>query len=241
MAGQLLTTEAYPTQFVEGQVYVSNTIFRENSYTVPSGDAFVLQQLDVDAQFVDPPTPESGGDYSESSVSLWADTTSSGCSGGTPVNRTDAAGGNVGNVITPFVRGIVFTSGELVDAFSVGLSGLIFVTGYLVPSADAPSVAHIQSHGNLEIPRSHRLSSRLRARLPRHLVGAGAPSAGTSLLDEPSVAVGIAEREERPVVGTLWIGSRNLGAILEVEDVRCGHSSLDELGASQVDIADDEV
>jgi hypothetical protein len=42
--------------------------------------------------------------------------------------------------VTPLVPGYVFPSGYGVDAEMTGMEGVIYISGYLVPSDDAPSM-----------------------------------------------------------------------------------------------------
>src|SRR5689334_13086258 len=61
------------------------------------------------------------------------------------------------------------------------------------------------------------------------------------LLDQPAVALGIAERQERVVAGPLRVWARRLTAFLEVVHLADVHTPAGELGPGGLDIRDHQV
>src|ERR1700730_15393598 len=61
------------------------------------------------------------------------------------------------------------------------------------------------------------------------------------LLDEPAVAVGVAEGEKRVVAGPFRIRAWGLTGRSEMEDLADVHAALHELGPGRVDVGDAEV
>src|ERR1700686_3081786 len=69
------------------------------------------------------------------------------------------------------------------------------------------------------------------------------PRRPADLLHHPPVAVRVAEGQERVVVGTKWVGSRELGASvpIEVERLSRVEASLRELRARRIDVGNNQL
>jgi hypothetical protein len=158
-AGQLLTTGASPQSYEEYTAYIDGAAGDNNGQdceevvAVPSGKAFVAQQIEVDVFEANSPSgyssPFGPGYYSNSSFGLYADSSSEAgaCIG--LIATGEAPGNTEGNVAIPLVPGYVIPSGYHLDAGGYGLTGQVYVTGYLVPSADAPSVPQVSRSATL--------------------------------------------------------------------------------------------
>jgi hypothetical protein len=152
-AGQLLTTEAPPTSYEDYSainVSAANgegpTCVTVGPSQIPAGEAFVIQEIYVTAGVVNSPTTISGPPNStESGGAVEFFVGSPGCTADDPyiTSGTATAPGGFSIPLTP---GYVIPSGDTIDAYLVGMGGDINITGYLVPSADAPSTP--QSIGN---------------------------------------------------------------------------------------------
>jgi len=146
-AGQLTTTEAAPSAYRDyTQVGELNSAEGLNGgsqclrlTSIPTGDAFVVRQAEVDARQVDASTSVGSptGYSSNSFFLLTADSPSNACGDGSLITTGETP--NVGNVAIPLTPGYVLPSGFKLDAYGHGLNGFFYVTGYLVPSADAPT------------------------------------------------------------------------------------------------------
>jgi len=158
-ANQLLTTEALPTKYQDYQGFVNGTAGGSDCETVgapiPSGDAFVIQQVEVDVTGADAPFPYSGGAISQSDFGVFADSAIQACHAGLAIVAGAAPGGQVGNVAIPLVPGYVVPGGYRIDAQGLGLAGYFNVTGYLVPSADAPATPQVVANGQLQLHPLH--------------------------------------------------------------------------------------
>jgi len=69
----------------------------------------------------------------------------------------------------------------------------------------------------------------------------GAGLGWPDLLDQPSGAVGVAEREERVVLAARGLRAGHLLARLEMEDLADVHPAPGQLGAGGLDVGDDQV
>ena len=142
-AGQLQTVEAPPTEFAAYRATVSSLggYACTAEVTVPAGFAYVLRQANFD--FVDVTSPGStpSGTESRSGVVLVANMPGQACTSGAIITSAEAPGGNVGNVVMPISPGYVIPAGYSLSAYSYqGAIAGIYVNGYLVPAADAPTV-----------------------------------------------------------------------------------------------------
>lgn len=159
-AQQLLTTEASPTKYEDYEAGVASAVGRYDctsvSGPIPAGEAFVAQQVDLDIDLADSPAGYSGGPngghVSESEFTLYAETPSVGCGYGSSIMSGEAPDGNVGNVTIPFVPGVIVPSGYSIDISVFGMDAAIYVTGYVVPSADAPSTPQAVKNGKMTLP-----------------------------------------------------------------------------------------
>ncbi|HLM96942.1 MAG TPA: hypothetical protein VK283_11545 [Acidimicrobiales bacterium] len=86
--------------------------------TIPAGDAFVVQQIEVDARGADAPSGcgSPNGNCSSSRFFVLADTAAQDCAGGDFVTSGDTPDGTVGNVAIPIAPGHVVPSGYHLDA-----------------------------------------------------------------------------------------------------------------------------
>jgi hypothetical protein len=164
-AGQLLTTPAQPSKYEDfyGPLDSYGTTQCKTVDTIPSGESFIAEQVEVDAfQLSSPGTYTSpAGVYSNSNFTVYADPPAYG--GGCDqyfMTSGVAPGGTVGNVVIPIVPGYVVPSGYYIDVYSQGLDAEVYITGYLVPSADAPIVTNIARRptniAGLRLRLSHR-------------------------------------------------------------------------------------
>jgi len=143
-AGQLLTTEVQPSKYEEYGIEIDaagNQGKCLGAVRVPTGDAFIADQVNAYVYTTDVPTTGTVNSYSTISVSgafsLIADNPSqTECQGDV---ATDAGANSVGNLEVPLTPGYVFPSGYGVDIHMVSMDAVVFISGYLVPSADAPS------------------------------------------------------------------------------------------------------
>jgi hypothetical protein len=151
-AGQLLTTGVEPTKYVEYLGYGdtadgnSGGFQCETASTIPSGKAFVAQQINVTVFEVDSPIAYSNpsGVYGGSYFIVRSDSSgNAGSCEGPSMADGEAPGGTVGNVAIPLVPGYVVPSGYAIDVYTQGLSADIWINGYLVPSADAPPTPNV--------------------------------------------------------------------------------------------------
>jgi hypothetical protein len=158
-AQQLLTTEALPSKYQDYQGFIDavegGTDCERVGSAIPSGDAFVAQQIEADVTGADSPVPYTGGDVPQSDFGVFADSASDACAGGSAIVAGDAPGGQVGDVAIPLVPGFVVPSGYRIDVTGVGIGGYFNVTGYLVPSADAPSTPQVVTNGKMTFPLPH--------------------------------------------------------------------------------------
>jgi hypothetical protein len=149
-ANQLLTTEASPTKFVQ-YIGIVEAAYGGSGCsslaTIPAGDSFVIQQVQADVSQADQPQYFSYTNYlNQTAYDQTSDSSFSIDYGGAcpdPTNYIitgEAPAGGVGNVTTPLQPGFVLPSGTNLSATAVGMSATLFVSGYLVPSADAPSI-----------------------------------------------------------------------------------------------------
>jgi len=148
-AGQLLTTEALPTTYKDYEAPIASAdlvhsgLDCETAATIPVGQAFVVQQVEVDVFGANSPgTSNSGpaGNFSNAGFRLYADGPSDACGGSSNIITTgEAPGANVGNVAIPLIPGYVIPSGYKVDADGNGIDAYVYFIGYLVPSSDAPA------------------------------------------------------------------------------------------------------
>jgi hypothetical protein len=162
--GQLLTTTASPMNYEDYQVSI-NTADGDNGgqecgtvgSAIPAGDAFVVQQVQLDVYEADSPDTYSGGEgdsggyNSVSGFSLYADPHSDVCDGENLFTTGEAPDGTVGSVSIPLVPGFVVPTGYTIDAYLYGMNADVYVTGYLVPSADATASPQVIMHGKLPI------------------------------------------------------------------------------------------
>jgi hypothetical protein len=148
-AGQLLTTEAAPSSFREYSVYVApaapsmSAPVCETVATVPTGDALVVQEVVADFNTASGTTTSDGFTTSDGGFGLFADTSTQTCSGGKQFISGEPTDGNVGSQSYPIVPGYVVPSHDTIFSTAPGLGGLIWVYGYLVPSADAPTLPEV--------------------------------------------------------------------------------------------------
>jgi hypothetical protein len=142
-AGQLLTTAASPSAYED---YEANVAFPAPNArqacttltTISAGHAFVVEQVEVDVESAYTYAPSESPLASQATFTLHAD--SSACNeGSATITSGEAPQGTVGNVAIPVSPGYVVPSGYSIDVFYAGWSGNAFVTGYLIPSADASS------------------------------------------------------------------------------------------------------
>jgi hypothetical protein len=161
-AGQLLTTPVLPSHYQEfrtGSLTSSGGGGCSTLATIPSNDAFIIQQVTVDANQVDTPSSYTGpaGTSSNANFQLYLDLpTDIGACADYLVTSGDMTA--PGNVETPIVPGYVVPSGYAVDIATQGISGTYYVSGYLVPKADAPSGPQTPrlTAGELTQIRKHR-------------------------------------------------------------------------------------
>ena len=107
---------------------------------------------------MDSPSSYSGppaGYSSNSHFLLNADGTSTGCGSyaGSLITSGDAPNTTMGNVPIPLVPGYVIPSGYKLDVSTSGMDATVYVTGYLVPSADAGSTPEVGSRGAAQLNR----------------------------------------------------------------------------------------
>jgi len=146
VAGQLLTTEALPSAYRDYQEEEETADGESGGSvcttvtTIPSGDAFIVQDVMADVYGANAPVSVSSpnGSESVSGFNVYADTANQGCGNGDVVTTGEAPGGTVGNVNIPIAPGYVIPSGYNVDLLAIGIDAVCYVSGYLVPSADAP-------------------------------------------------------------------------------------------------------
>jgi hypothetical protein len=170
-AHQLLTTPASPSQFVSYETFLASAQGAtgcDTIGTVPAGDSLIIQNVQADVQQADEPQYISYLDssdqtaYSQFSSSYFElNYASSFC----PVFPTaivtgEAPAGGVGNVTVPLQPGFVVPSGTDLMATGGGMDAWIYVTGYLVPSADAPVITpQVKSLGHASrLPAHHLLT-----------------------------------------------------------------------------------
>lgn len=146
-AQQLLTTEAPPPSYQEyfhGVLATAGGTDCENiGSAIPSGQALVVKQVQVTVTGADGTSAYPTGTTSDSEIFLHADSPSgptSGCGEGVQFAAAVAPAGLVGNVTIPLPPGYVIPSGYTISAFAQGMEATVWVTGYLVPSADAPAL-----------------------------------------------------------------------------------------------------
>ena len=156
-AGQLLTTEAAPSSFREYSAYVAPMAptmlpICETVATVPTGDAFVVQEVITDFYAASGTTSSDGFTISDSGFGLFADNPAHTCTGGSEFISGELADGNVGSQSYPITPGYVVPSHDTIFSSAPGLGGNIWVYGYLVPSADAPTNPEARSHGTAQLP-----------------------------------------------------------------------------------------
>jgi hypothetical protein len=217
-AGQLLTTEASPRKYVDYQGTVNGAYSPSGngcegegycdcepvgpSPSSPSGDALVIQAIYVDPTLVDQPFDEgdSGPDNTEitgtaAEFTLGLGNSSASClQTGVPLVVSAAIpNGAVGGFSIPLSPGYVVPNGYTLDGIGVGFGGTIYVTGYLVPSADAPSTPQSIRSSTFKIPLCicHQASDSTQwGNFPRimHTARSGSRAIATS------VAAGLAQR-----------------------------------------------
>jgi hypothetical protein len=157
-AGQLLTTEAPPTTYEDYSainVSAANgegpTCATVGPSQIPAGEAFVIQEIYVTAGVVNSPTTISGPPNStEYGGAVEFFVGSPGCTADDPyiTSGTATAPGSFSIPLTP---GYVIPSGDTIDAYLIGMGGDINITGYLVPSADAPSTPQSIGSGKMTL------------------------------------------------------------------------------------------
>jgi hypothetical protein len=159
-AGQLLTTQATPNNYED---YTTDLAANGSSYeclnlaVIPSGKAFIVQQVEMNVIAADSIHSDSEGTSTSDDWDVFADTAAFGdCGLGSVITNGVAPGGTVGNVAVPIVPGYVVPSGYALDADATGFTGVVWVTGYLVPSSDSPSTPEV-THGKALSPL-HRAS-----------------------------------------------------------------------------------
>jgi hypothetical protein len=152
-AGQLLTTRAKPSKYedYEGEIFSANGLndgsqcVAVGPSAIPAGKVFVAQQIQVAISAENSSTPYSGphsGTGAAGNILIGVKSPRAYCAqSGLPV-VTDVVppNGNIGNVSVPLTPSYVIPSGDTINALGSGMNARIFVTGYLVPSADAPTV-----------------------------------------------------------------------------------------------------
>jgi hypothetical protein len=157
-AHQLLTAEASPSQFVSYETVAYGADGGTDCVsiaTVPAGDSLIVQDVEADISQADPPQysefVNNLGDaaYSEVSGASFAVDY-----GATECNfpfvylvSGDAPAGGVGDVTDPIQPGSVLTAGTKLWTNVIGMNVIIYVSGYLVPSADAPTITAQASTG----------------------------------------------------------------------------------------------
>ena len=108
---------------------------------IPPGKAFVAQQVDVAVFATQAPIAQNGYNLDSSGeFQLSASKRSANlCSGKTTMASGEAPDGTVGNVAIPLVPGYVVPSGYSIGVYTIGMGATVWITGYLVRSADAPT------------------------------------------------------------------------------------------------------
>jgi hypothetical protein len=142
-AGQLLTTEATPSSFAEYSQNVEAADGQNGGTScllvkkIPTGKAFVIQEIQVGYIVVNSPTSDSDGNESNAAGEVFADKTTQTCGDGVIVTGQVAPGGAPGSLVSPLAPGYAVPSGYNLDAMAIGANIYVEITGYLVPSADA--------------------------------------------------------------------------------------------------------
>jgi hypothetical protein len=157
-AGQLLTTEALPKTYQDYDGNGDNSAISGNpsfgcnpvGSAIPAGKAFVVQQVSFDIFEANAASLTSGVNVSNAGVELDADPPGFNCDS-YQITSADPPDGDPGNVAIPLTPGYVVPSGYQIDMGTGGLDAYVEVTGYLVPSADAPATPQIVTNG------THRL------------------------------------------------------------------------------------
>jgi hypothetical protein len=122
---------------------------------IPTGEAFVIVQVDDEVLDADVSTTTAGVVNSNSFVGLSADGPGVTCGDGADIVNASAPDGNVGNVTIPLDPGFIVPSGYTIDAGGVGIQASIFVTGYLVPADEAPTTPQNVTNGKMPLPVHH--------------------------------------------------------------------------------------
>ena len=150
-AHQLLTTQESPGQFVSYESFsgsVPNATGCASLVTVPAGDSFVIQNIQVDVsqaeqpQYVSYVNTQGQTAYYENSISSFGVAYASSFCPTFPTNITtgEAPAGGIGNVTIPVQPGFVVPAGTDLMVTTAGVDAWFYVSGYLVPSADAPVI-----------------------------------------------------------------------------------------------------
>lgn len=142
-AGQLLTAPvqlSHYQQFRTGSTTASGGGECSTFATIPSNSAFIIQQITVDAVSVDAPSSYTGpaGTTSSANFQLFLDLPSDigACEDYLVTSGDMTTPGNIG---TPIVPGFIVPGGYTIDIATQGITGNYYVSGYLVPKADAPT------------------------------------------------------------------------------------------------------
>jgi hypothetical protein len=154
--GQLLTTEASPSNYEQYGGVLENACTALTP-TLPTGMAYVMQNVTVNFLSVLPQLTFGGYSNAQSGVVLYEAATSANyCSSDTGglVNVAYPTGGNSGSVDVPFTPGYVVPNGYQIYADETGMSGTAFANGYLVPSADAPVSPQVGTNGKMTLPHA---------------------------------------------------------------------------------------
>jgi hypothetical protein len=148
-AGQLLTTPVQPSKYEDYSVTIDTTGGQNGgeeclgAVRIPSGDSFIAEQVHVSVLQTNASSSTNSGGYTINSTGdvfeLVADNPSQTDCQGDIATLGTPPGGLVGNIDISLTPGYVFPSGYGVDAYVAGMAAFVYVTGYLVPSADAPS------------------------------------------------------------------------------------------------------
>jgi hypothetical protein len=138
-AGQLLTAEASPSDFVR---VLSTSDCTSPFYTPPAGKALIITALDF---YVLPNTPNGDGQ-----VLLEEGPPAHPCQDGILAAEASDVDDSQNQVFQP---GIAVPAGEALAVDNVANDGSVEVYGYLVPAADVPSTA-VTKHPAMSL-RSH--------------------------------------------------------------------------------------
>jgi hypothetical protein len=141
--GQLLATEAQPSEFVQYEVDFPPGGACENVLTIPSGKALIVRRINMVAFSVDT-SSNAPGDFGEFLAGPGA---TSGCSGSGGIDFADVAFGvsNDFNISVPLDPGFAIKSGDILFAsYGTGKGGgtstaRAHIYGYLVPTTDVPA------------------------------------------------------------------------------------------------------